>query len=583
MRQIYILLLIVLLFNQKPAISSGYLNMNNDTLLTSEYIKTSNTDILDDSIKKTTINILNDETMAEQVVTDSKIADKLDKLVDITFFKDNYFITDTTVLNIYNFGPDEIPSYNDSTYIARIQSLNEETPIELTYNKTVKSYIQLYAVKKRALTSKMLGLAEVYFPMFEEYLDKYDMPLELKYLAVVESALNPVAGSRAGAKGLWQFMYGTGKVYGLKTSSLTDDRFDPYLSTDAACRHMKDLYDIYHDWSLVMAAYNSGAGNVNKAIRRAGGVKNYWAIWSFLPRETRGYVPAFIAVTYVMNYAPEHNLYPLDPGILYNGIDTVMVNEPLGFDQVSEMLGIPYDEVKFLNPYYKNGIIPVKGDEKYFLRLPKEYIGPFIDNEAALYNYKTKSGLEKDKLLAEIKKAQERQIHIVRSGENLGLIAKRYHVYVSSLKRWNSLKGNTIYPGQRLVVFPSSNYTYDEPSSSGTKNSSVSSKQIHTVRRGENLGLIAKKYHVTTSQLKSWNNLRGSTIYPNQKLIVYGGNTDFSGNRKYVYHTVKKGDTLWDIARKYKGATVSEIKTLNNINNTKKLKPGQKIKVAVDG
>lgn len=526
-----------------------------------------------------------DEATANEIVDASDIADRLDELINIKYFEDYYFTTDTQELNIYGFAPNEVPQYDDSVYIDRIRTLNEETPIELTYNKTVKTYINLYAVKKRDLTSRMLGMAEVYFPMFEEYLDKYDLPLELKYLAIVESALNPTAGSRAGAKGLWQFMYSTGKIYDLKVTSLIDDRYDPYKATDAACRHMKDLYDIYGDWSLVMAAYNSGAGNVNKAIRRAGGVKNYWAIWPFLPRETRGYVPAFTAVTYVMNYAPEHNLYPVHPGILYNGIDTVVVNEPLAFDQVSEMLGVPIEDVKFLNPAYKKEIIPVQGDKKYFLRLPKEYIGDFIDKESEIYNYKTRSGLEKEKLLAEIKKAQERQIHIVRSGENLGLIAKKYRVYVSSLKRWNNLRSNTIYPGQRLMVYPSPNYdprNYSSQSSS-TTSGKISDKQIHTVRRGENLGLIASRYGCTVMQLRTWNNLRGNTIYPNQKLVVYSGNTIPTGAKKYVYHTVKKGDTLWDIAKMYRGATVSEIKALNNIGNSKRLYPGQKLKVAVDG
>jgi membrane-bound lytic murein transglycosylase D len=542
------------------------------------------TPVADDTLMMKVVDKM-DEATAEEIVDASGVADKLDELLYIKYFKDYYFTTDTQELNIYGFKPDEVPQYNDSVYTARIQTLNSETPIELTYNKTVKSYIDLYAVKKRDLTSRMLGMAEVYFPMFEEYLDKYDLPLELKYLAIVESALNPTAGSRAGAKGLWQFMYSTGKIYGLTVTSLIDDRYDPYKATDAACRHMRDLYEIYGDWSLVMAAYNSGAGNVNKAIRRAGGLKNYWAIWPFLPRETRGYVPAFTAVAYVMNYAPEHNLYPVHPGILYNGIDTVVVNEPLAFDQVSEMLNVPMEDVKFLNPAYKREIIPVHGDEKYFLRLPKEYIGEFIEKESEIYNYKTKSGIEREKLLAEIKAAQERQIHIVRSGENLGLIAKRYRVYVSSLKRWNNLRGTTIYPGQRLVVYPSPNYDPRNYSSSSSSRSSsdISNKQIHTVRRGENLGLIANRYGCSVTQLRSWNNLRGNTIYPNQKLVVYSGSSSSSGGKKYVYYTVRKGDTLWDIAKMYKGATVSEIKALNNIGNSKRLYPGQKLKVAVDG
>jgi membrane-bound lytic murein transglycosylase D len=225
-------------------------------------------------------------------------------------------------------------------------------------------------------------------------------------------------------------MYYTGKLYGLKVTSLIDDRFDPYLATDAACRHMRDLYTMFGDWNLVMAAYNSGAGNVNKAIRRAGGVKDYWAIWPFLPKET--YVPAF-TVNYVMSYATEHNLYPLDPGILYGGIDTVWINQPLAFDQISEFLNIPVEEVAFLNPIFKSGIIPAYNGKTFSLRLPKEQALKFVEFEQSIYNYKTKNGLEKDKLVAEIK-IRDRQYHTVRSGESL--------FYLSNIMFWLSSFSN---------------------------------------------------------------------------------------------------------------------------------------------
>lgn len=527
----------------------------------------------------------NDSISDDGFIEDSPVVAMLDSLAHVKYFGDYVFTQDTSVLNRYKFSKGYIPKYNDSVYEARIQELNTQTTIELTYNKTVRSYINLYAVKKRELTSKMLGLAEVYFPLFEEHLDKYDMPLELKYLAIVESALNPTAGSRAGAKGLWQFMYGTGKVYGLKVTTLIDDRYDPLKATVAACEHLQDLYDIYQDWFLAMAAYNSGAGNVNKAIRRAGHVKNYWSIWPFLPRETRGYVPGFTAVLYVMNYAPEHNLYPIEPHILFHEIDTVKVSQPLSFDQISEMLNIPFKDVKFLNPQFKKQIIPASRDKKYVLRLPKENIGDFVNNEEALYNYKSKSGMARDKVLAEIEKAKSRQLHVVRYGESLGLIAKRYRCYVSQLKRWNNLRGNTIYPGQKLVVFS----PFDERSTASRSTTTVkrSGKQsTHKVKYGENLGLIAKKYKCSVTDLKEWNNLRGNTIHPNQKLIVYKPEDvkiTIDKNQKVIYYTIKQGDTLWDIAKMYDGVTVDQIKRLNNIRNTKRLKPGQKIKVAVNG
>jgi len=285
----------------------------------------------------------------------------------------------------------------------------------------------------------------------------------MKYLAIVESALNPTANSRAGAKGLWQFMYRTGKLYGLKVNSFVDDRFDPYKSTNAACRHLRDLFEIYGDWSLAMAAYNSGAGNVNKALRRAGGVKSYWAVWPYLPRETRGYVPAFIAVCYLMNHAAEHNIYPTHPGIIYPGIDTVTVKDVLSFEQISEMLSIPHADIKFLNPAYKLGIIPADSTNHYSLALPRQNVADFINNETALYNFKTDKGIEKEKLRAEIKKAKERNVHKVRYGESLSVIASKYGCSVRNLKSWNNLRRNTIYTGQKLIV-------YSPAISSGKKN-----------------------------------------------------------------------------------------------------------------
>lgn len=513
----------------------------------------------------------------------------LDSLVNIQFFSNTDFTDDTAILNTYGFAPDSIPVYPDSIVIARLDKLNKETIFELSYNKYVKNYINAYALKRRNVASKVLGLAELYFPLFEEYLDKYDMPLELKYLAVVESALNPTANSRAGAKGLWQFMYGTGKMYGLKVSSLVDDRFDPIKATDAACRHLQDLYNIYGNWSLALAAYNSGPGNVNKAIRRAGGTKSYWAVWPYLPRETRGYVPAFIAVAYIMNYPAEYNLYPIHPGIFHQQIDTVVVNDVLSFDQLAEYLGISTGELKILNPAYKQGIIPSTKDKKYILRLPFSYALDFVENEQAIYDFKSKKGMEREKLLAEIKKAQERNIHIVRSGENLGLIAQKYRCSVRSLKSWNNLRSNTIYPGQKLVVYAPGASASSSSSKSKSKDISELEKGQHVVQNGENLGIIAQKYNCSVNDLKSWNNLKGNTIHPKQKLIVYEPKkvvavaSTSSQSNEYVYHTVRKGDTLWDIANLYDGVSVDQIKKLNNIRNSKKLKPGQKLKVGYKG
>jgi len=531
---------------------------------------------------------LNNPVLANSIVHESPIVRVLDSLANIRFFNDDHFITDRDQLNIYNYTVDEVPTFTDSVYEARINRLNRYTPFELTYNKTVRNFIDLYSVKKRNLSSRLLGLSELYFPMFEEILDQYDLPIELKYLAVVESALVPNAGSHAGAKGLWQFMYQTGKAYDLQVNSFVDDRYDPYKSTVAAAQHLRDLYDIYQNWSLVLAAYNSGAGNVNKAIRRAGGVRSYWAIWPYLPRETRGYVPAFIAVYYVMNYSTEHNLYPVDPGILFNGVDTVHVHDVISFDQISEFLNIPYNDVKFLNPSFKEGIIPADAENVYALRLPRTYIGEFVSNEKEIYQYKTTKGVEHDKLLAQIEQAKSRNVHIVRSGETLGHIARRYSTSVSNLQSWNNLKGSTIYPGQKLTVYANPNGNTSSGSASSTVQRS-GDKSYHIVKNGENLGLIAKKYKCSTTDLKNWNNLKSSTIYPNQKLTVYEPTKQSTtevvktsdGDVKYIIHVVKSGDTLWDIAKQYDGVTVNQIKQLNDITNSHRLMPGQKLKVAV--
>ena len=557
----------------------------------------SDSTLVEDSLKVQLSEIQGQGTLDPEIPIEENnaILGMLDSLVNLKFYTNTNFTTDTSKLNVYNFPADSIPVYPDSILSERIENLNIQTPFELTFNKSVKNYIRTYSVKRRELTSKVLGLSELYFPMIEEQLDKHNMPLELKYLPVVESALNPTANSRAGAKGLWQFMYRTGKMYGLKSNSLVDDRFDPYKSTDAACRHLQDLYDIYGNWSLALAAYNSGAGNVNRAIRRAGGVKSYWAIWPYLPRETRGYVPAFIAVVYIMNYSVEHNIYPIKPEFLSAETDTVMVNDVLSFDQISELMGIPKADLKYLNPTYKSGIIPSTKEKKYALTLPEEYIPSFIDREKELYNYKSKKGIEREKLLAEIKKAKERNIHYVRSGESLGLIAQKYRCSVRSLKSWNNLKSSRIYPGQKLVVY-APGYTGKRTAISSTSKSTNikgRTKDYHMVKSGENLGLIAKKYKCSTGDLKKWNHLRSNTIQPKQKLIVYvpskkatktaDTKTTSKNGNKYVYHTIRKGDTLWDIAKLYDGVTVDEIRKLNHINNSKRLKPGDKLKVQLKG
>ena len=534
-----------------------------------------------DSIQMQIQQMFDDENSGVGIVDESvELLEQIDTLQVIPYFEGS-------IENTCNYPPGYIPSFPDSIYAKRIEDLNRNTTIELVYNKHVKSFIDVYAVQKRSKTERILGLADVYFPLFEQTLDKYNMPLELKYLAVVESALNPTAGSWAGAKGLWQFMYATGKQYGLNSTTLVDDRYDPLKATDAACRHLRDLYNQFGDWFLALAAYNSGAGNVNKAIRRAGGIKNYWAIWPYLPRETRGYVPAFIAVNYIMNYAPEHNICPLDPGIIKDGIDTVTVHDVLHFDQLNEMLGVPMTDLKFFNPQYKADIIPATNKTPYLLQLPEQYVGPYIDNEKELYTFKTKSGIDKEKLQERMKEISDRSVHIVKKGETLSQIARKYHVSVNQLKKWNNLKSDNLSIGQKLIVYssgaPMAQAGNDKPVERST------TETIHTVKSGETLGKIAQKYKCSVTDLKRWNNLKSTTIKVGQKLKVYppenqsvttnnsSNNNNSSSSSGTTTYTVKSGDSLWSIAKKY-NVTVDHIKRLNNLKSND-IKVGQKLKL----
>ena len=345
------------------------------------------------------------------------------------------------------------PVFSDSVYEARIQHLDTKTPIDLVYNPYVKQYINVYTKQRRQQMSRMMGLAAYYFPVFEEVLDQFNLPLELKYLALVESALNPKAKSWAGATGLWQFMYNTGKEYNLKVSSYVDERMDPYRATVAACEFFEKSYSVYGDWSLVLASYNSGGGNVNKAIRRSGGKRNYWQIRRFLPKETRSYVPAFIAVCYAMNYASDHKISPEKPRVLFHEVDTVEVKYQIDFEYLSSSLDISMNELVFLNPSYKINVIPKIEGRPYHLVLPIAKMGAFVENEQEIYAHFVELDAQKRKNYPKYSEQDERIIHRVKGGEYLGKIARRYGCSVKKIQQWNNLKNDNIRVGQRLILY----------------------------------------------------------------------------------------------------------------------------------
>lgn len=346
----------------------------------------------------------------------------------------------------------ENPSVSDSIYMDRLRRI--PAIVEMPYNEIVRKFIDMYATRLRQKVAFMLSANNFYMPIFEEALDLYDLPLELKYLPIIESALNPMATSRQGATGLWQFMLRTGQVYGLKVNSLVDERRDPIKSTRAAARYLKDLYDIYHDWNLVLAAYNCGPGTINKAIRRAGGEKDFWSIYNYLPKETRGYVPAFIAANYIMTYYCEHYISPMEMR-MPESTDTIHISRPLNLNQVAEVCKINIDELRALNPEFKKDIIP--GNEKpYALRLPTNMISIFIDKEDSVYAYKADTYLTRRATVA-VKNSTGTDsgnpvYHRIRSGETLGGIAVKYGVSIKQLRRLNGIKGSNIRAGKSLRI-----------------------------------------------------------------------------------------------------------------------------------
>ncbi|OUO51241.1 lytic transglycosylase [Parabacteroides sp. An277] len=422
--------------------------------------------------------------------------------------------------------------FPDSVYADRLSRLPAMIP--LPYNNVVRDCIDLYTERRRGLVRYMLGMADYYFPIIEKILDKHGLPLELKYLAVVESALNPVALSRVGACGLWQFMLPTGKQYGLTINSLVDDRRDPVKATEAACEYFKDMYAIYKDWSLVMASYNCGPGNVNKAIKRSGGKTNFWDIFPYLPKETRSYVPLFIAANYVMNYYCDHNLCPLETDIPL-ATDTIHIHKILHLQQVADVLGVDMAQLRALNPQYKRDIVPGHSAEEAVLKLPAAQTYAFIDHEDSIYAYR-KAELLPDYMITVSGGAtpgaatREQITHIVLRNENIYTIANRYGVTARDIKKWNRLSSNRLPRGKRLKLYvDNGGVLLSEKSASNAKKNHTATLQqdgyiAHKVKSGESLYSIASQYPgITAQDLRKANKLRTTTIQPGQVLKIPRG------------------------------------------------------------
>ena len=430
---------------------------------------------------------------------------------------------------------------SDEVMMERLRKMNSF--ITLPFNSTVKNYMVLYAEKMPSRMGQVLGLSSYYMPIFEEIFDRYHLPVELKYMAVIESMLNPVAESRAGARGMWQFMYRTGRIYGLKINSFVDERLDVEKAADAAARYLADAYATFGDWNLAISSYNCGPGNVNKAIRRAGGSRDFWDIYPYLPRETRGYVPAFVGAMYAMTYYKEYGLVPAQI-TLPAGTDTMEIHRNLHFRQINEVVGIPMEDLKNLNPQYTHEIIP--GNEgTCLLKIPYSWTAAFMDaDKDSLYLHKS-TQLLNPQILKNIKDSgsEVRTAYKVRNGDYLGRIASRYHVSVKQLMKWNHLRSTAIRPGQVLYIY----HRGAGPADAAPSNSQAS---------------------------------KPAAAKPQQSKPAESKPVQQSGkpaSAEYTIYVVKSGDSLYTIAKKYPGVSAKNIMDYNHIGSS--IRPGMKLKI----
>lgn len=517
-------------------------------------------------------NSVKKEPLTRREVLDSIkatfIHDNIASCIDSLWMKEmvSLDLYDDLTTDIKNINVDEKVDYELPTELLkeRLKKLDEKSPFNIEYNVGLENVIKSFLKNRKKAFERLMGISQFYFPMFEESLSAQNIPLEIKYLSVVESALNPRAVSRVGATGLWQFMYQTGKQYDLNINSYVDDRSDPLKASNAATQYMKNMYAIFGDWDLVLASYNSGPGNVAKAIRRSGGKQNYWNIRKYLPKETQGYLPAFLATMYIFEYHKEHGIKPNKAVANHFATDTVMIKNAMTFKQISDLLDVPVAELQFLNPSYKREEIPYITGENHYLRLPVNKVAVFTSNEDKIYAFVQYESNKRERpyesMLANNSNFSDNdgtisrvKYHKVRRGDSLSEISDRYGITMSELKKWNHLRSNKAPMGRRLKIItteavasrekkvtPESNPNRAElkPDTTSTKETTalasntaktfkeekvVSYKDVvkyHKVRRGDNLGEISDKYGVTVAEVKKWNHLKGSNIVPGKSLKI---------------------------------------------------------------
>lgn len=434
-----------------------------------------------------------------------------------------------TLIDSAGYNNEARPVFSDSVYIQRLNELNKSTLIDIEANETLLKTIKYFTKNRRKFTAVCLGRSKLFFPMYESYLDQYNIPIELKYLSVIESGLRPTVKSRAGAAGLWQFMYRTGRMFGLDNDSFVDERMNPEMATDAACRYLKYLYGLYGDWSLTLAAYNAGPGNVNKAIRRSGGQMNYWKLRPFLPKETQMYVPNFIAMIYMMTYYSEHNIVPKKAAIYLHETDTICLSASMRISHLDSLTGFSAEEFNFLNPVYKTDIVPETSPQQC-ITLPIEKIDTFLSVEKSLYNYNEYL----DSLGVNFVTLEKKRTHTVKPDQTMAEIAQRYDVEIGDIREWNGLRSNRIYPGQRLTIrLPQRRYLKD-----------VDEVEISTKSGTKS----TKKPPKTTD------------------------------DGKYKYYTLRSGESLWTVSKKF-GIPFVTIQKMNPNIDPKRMQPGDKIKI----